>query len=282
MRIIIWVLGLALYAQPLFAITNSIPAKEQTLNAVVWMSAPAADGQGQVVNGFCNATFISNQILVTAAHCVAQAEALKNRKVQINIGRYYTIARPDGTVVSVGWKAFHQLNDLPAQFLIPNSLQKKIQSRGLKASVGPEEDFALIRLKDSLDLASFQVVPLKMMGQAQAKEILSKRRTSGLSVVSVNLISASSLDYRRSGAVSRWGLNSRGWIESKSQSRVEPGDSGAPLLAADGKEHFVLGVTKGRAETIFSNWDVFPTVDQRWCTLAASLSVADQQIVCPR
>ena len=67
------ILVLILMSSHIFALTNSILDDSPEFVSVVQIKSEAPDSSGESIPGYCNATFISKNILVTAAHCIKLA-----------------------------------------------------------------------------------------------------------------------------------------------------------------------------------------------------------------
>jgi len=240
-----------------WALTNSQPAVENFWNANVMIKSEAWDTEGQMtVPGYCNATFLSHQKLVTAAHCLVHAQVMKKFDIEIHVGEYKYITRPDGQVVRVGYVTKERLT-VSAQFHFLPSLARKIASQGFSTKVGPEEDMAVIELTE---LWGGQVPILFPKVLPKDKEALLQQNLSNqLVVLTVNFMEIASNDTKRN-ALLNVVSNSGAYFQSKSFPRVEEGDSGGALYYVEGNQYYLVGVVKGRAETYFSNWDVYSNV----------------------
>ena len=256
-------LGL-LISNPLFALTNSTPALEPQWTSVVQIKTEAPDSSGESVPGYCNATFVARNILLTAAHCVKLAYISKENLLNIQVGYYKYITRPTGQVVRVGYVPKSNF-DRHVNIEFPKSLADKIASRGEKAQIGPDEDFAILWWNEptpEINDMNF-TTPVSL---AEHNQIIKNIKGHSFKVVSINLFSEMSTDTKRISDLNTFKWNN-GYVHSKSQSRVEEGDSGAPLFVTINGMVKIFGVVKGKATTVFDNWDVYPAIHSHLCVL---------------
>lgn len=235
-----------------FALTNSQPALESYWNANVLIKTEAWDKEGRTtVPGYCNATFISNQKLVTAAHCVSDAQALKQFNVEIHAGEYFYKTKPDGTVVRIGYLQKDQ-KTVPATFSFLPSLAQRIQSQGFDVRIGPDEDMAVIQLAQPWDGVVQMSYPKVL---PKEKENLLRQNLSNKMVTVTLNMNEMSMDTKRNAVLNN--ISFSGYFESKSSSRVEEGDSGSGLYYVEGNQYYIVGVVKGKGSNFFSDWDAY-------------------------
>ncbi len=263
------------------SLTNSIAIEDNNFQNNLFISSAALAEDGSDVTGYCNATAISAQVLVTAAHCIAESLALAKNQIHVEVGSYKFVTRKtDGKQVRIGYVPFYK-KDLSAHFIVSKNLQKKLTENGPTAQIPPAEDVALIVLNDKLELdANFNyanVVPQKIW--SSIKNHLSAAQ---FFIVSTNYLEISSADFKRSATLNSFSFNSAGWLESQSGSRVEEGDSGSPVYINYQGHTYIVGVVKGLASNIFSNWDVLPTLSNKACDIARENAVATEvsNLVC--
>lgn len=235
-----------------WALLPATPATDSSFNAVVLLKIPGVDSDGYVVDGLCNGTLTSNDTLVTAAHCLAGSKLKNGEPITVEVGEYKYITRPDGNIVRVGYTTkFKHTSTVTAQF------PKGVSYDSLPNKISPDNDFVFIRLHQAISL------PEGFVFAKLWKAPLQQTTANSLFVVSINPVEyITTADTKQMAALNKVKfLNYQ--IQSQSNSRVAPGDSGAPLFASINGQSYLIGVTKGRAETIFSNWDVFAVWAER-------------------
>lgn len=251
-----------------FALTNSTPALSDSWTNVMQIRSDAPDSQGNDAPGFCNATLIHKNVLITAAHCVKLAYISGMKKIDIEVGQYkYITRRTDGQTVRVGYAQKYKLSK-DVHIELPIALADKIHRRGEKATIDPTEDMALLWWNEETpefnDIAVADIV-----SPSEHATILKNFSQTSLTALTVNPFSEMTLDTKRMATLNNFKWN--GYVYSKSLSRVEEGDSGAPLFALIGGKFKIFAVVKGKASTIFENWDAYSAVNPHVCQLARSL-----------
>lgn len=252
----------------LYALTNSTVAESPELAHVMQIKTEAPDSTGESIPGYCNATLIHSNVLITAAHCIKLAYISGQKKIDIQVGYYkYVTRKTDGKIVRVGYVAKHNLTK-NVQIALPTSLQDKLSRRGEKASIAPTEDFAILWWNEETpefsDIAVAEVVSL-----VEHNLIMTNLNSYPMTPVTINLFSEMSSDTKRMSTLSN--LKWKGYVYSKAQSRVEEGDSGAPLFVKIQNKLKVFAVVKGRASTVFDNWDAYSAVNPHLCQLVKNL-----------
>lgn len=251
-----------------YALTNSTPALSPDWGNIVQIRNDAPDSTGETAPGFCNATLIHKNVLITAAHCVFLAYASGVKEFEIQVGEYkYVTRKTDGKVVRVGYGQKYKLTK-NMNIEIPRSLIDKIARSGAKVKIAPTEDVALLWWNE--ETPEFANITLAdIVTPAEHASLINNMSKTNLSAVTINIFSESSLDTRRMATLNdyKW----KGYVYSKSQSRVEPGDSGAPLFATINGKNKIFAVVKGKATTIFDNWDAYASVNPHLCQMAKSL-----------
>ena len=111
---LILALGGIFFVSSAFALTNSIALEDLAFQNNVFISTAALDDKGGEVNGYCNASLISSQVLVTAAHCISESLVRSKNQVHIEIGAYkYVSRKTDGKLVRIGYVAFFKKDFAP-------------------------------------------------------------------------------------------------------------------------------------------------------------------------
>lgn len=253
---LVFAIGLLFLSFSTQALTNSTFADEVEFGTVVFIKSEGLDQNGEEALGFCNGTFISAQVILTAAHCIAQSEALQKRATTIQFGSYKYVQKPNGERVRVGYRATYEFVDLP-QFRFLPSVTEKIRRMGARVTVAPGEDIAQIILSKPVDLVALGLRASAVVSSGEWATIKNSISSYHPTVVSINYVAElTNNDSKKKAtlnALKVLGPN----IESTSSSRVQPGDSGSPLFVRIGTEWKIAAVTKGMAKSFFSEWDMF-------------------------
>lgn len=256
------------FASNSFALTNSTPALSPDWTHVMQIRSDAPDSTGDTAPGFCNATLIHKNVLITAAHCVKLAYISGMKKIDIEVGQYkYITRKTDGQVVRIGYAPKFKVTK-NVQVELPRTLTDKIARRGEKAVISPSEDVALIWWNE--ETPEFADITLAdVAGPAEHMNIIKDIAQTNLIAVTVNPFSEMSLDTKRMSTLNavKW----KGYVYSKSTGRVEEGDSGAPLFAMINNKLKIFAVVKGKASTIFDNWDAYSAVNPHLCQISSGL-----------
>lgn len=263
-----------LLATQSWALTNAVPAETPELESVVFFSALGYDPDSKdTVSGMCNGNLLSDRVMVTAAHCVYQSEVLKSWEIDIQVGEYIYRKAPTGETRRIGYMTKYR-ETVKARFIYSADLKRRLDVQGLRLRIGPAEDIAIVVFEKPLALkADFQFT--QIVAQREFPSIHSQLINYWPTVVTINPIEEiATTDTKRMARLDRI-TKSSSTYESKSTSRVQPGDSGAPLFARVGTQWKQIGVTKGRAETLFSNWDVYGVLDQKICQMAQQIPEAE-------
>lgn len=257
------------------ALTNSQREEHSLFQSVVFIKAMDVDPQGEESTAYCNATLLSPDLLITAAHCVKGNVAIAKFQVVIEVGNYKYAPNKDGGVRRVGYVPYLSQTSSYRAYFLP-SLAQKIARQGVRTAVGPAEDLAVLELAQPLSLAvDFPFV--KLISQANMQGLVDRVLQYRPTVVSINPFEEMSMDTKRSAQLNALSKTWSGYWESKSTARVQPGDSGAPLFVNIGGDWVLAGITKGRGETVFSNWDVYGILDKKICEIAKQIGDGSKQ-----
>lgn len=261
------------------ALTNSVIAENDTWSSVVQIRNDAPDANGESIPGFCNATFIGKNIMVTAAHCVLLSYISKVNSIDIETGYYKYVTRPDGQRVRIGYVPKNKFTK-HANIELPQSLVDKVNRSKYKTQIGPGEDFAVIWWDEETP----EITDLNFATPVTTNEhsqIIRSLSSNPLKVVSINLFAEPSLNTKRMADLNtiKWNGN---YVHSQSTSRVEEGDSGAPVFVTLNGQSKLFAVVKGRATTVFSNWDVYPSVTPHLCDINKKMPTHMKLSVCTK
>lgn len=261
-------LSLALIPNSSYSLTNSAVAEPLRWAQVIQIKSEAPDASGDTAPGYCNATLIHRNLLITAAHCIKLAVVSGQKKIDMEVGFYkYITRKTDGKVVRVGYLVRNYLSKI-MHIEVPRSLADKLARSGGKATISPGEDFAMLWWNEETpELADIELA--EVVTPAEHNSITSNISQYIFSPVTINPFSEMSLDTKRMSTLNmvKW----KGYVYSKSTSRVEEGDSGAPLFTTINNKLKVMAVVKGRASTLFDNWDAYSPVTPHLCQIAATL-----------
>ena len=258
------ILSVLFYSSYAFSLTNSVIAESDQWSPVVQIKTDAPDASGESIPGYCNATFVGKNVIITAAHCLLLAYVSKENLLEIETGHYKYVTRPDGQRVRIGYALKNRFQK-HVNIELPQSLIDKVSRRGAKTQIGPSEDFAIAWWNEETpEIADMKFSTL--VSPTEHAQISRTLKSFPLQVVSVNLFSVTTMDTKRMASLDKisW---SGGYVHSQSNARVEEGDSGAPVFVTINKQQKLFAVVKGRATTVFSNWDVYPSVTPHLCDI---------------
>lgn len=251
------------------AITNSKSEERAFFDNVIFIRSDAPDANGDTAPAFCNATLIAKNIAITAAHCVSLAYVSRQHNIEFQKGAYKYKIMPDGTKRKIGYVPnFQKVINVEIEF--SSTLKDKFDRSEYKAKIGPSEDFAVIWWKENIEEFN-QIEFAELVSPSEEKLLKSNLKNYELMPVTINPFSEMSLDTKRSSLLNNFKWTISNYVESKSNSRVEEGDSGSPLFINLNQKLKVLAVVKGKATTVFDNWDAYSPVAVIACEIDKKL-----------
>lgn len=241
---------LLVYLFPIISwgLSHSQIAIEPEWDSIAWISSEARI-ENDSTTAYCNATWISKDLLVTAAHCISHAYLLNNHNIVIELGSYK----------NHGFKgfAFNQRIEAKVEFIFLPSLLHRLKQNRYKTQIHPSEDIALIKLNEEINLKGQKLT--KLLPEDYYSSIQKNPLKYWPTVVTVNLFETLSHSNSRQLAL----LNQISWnqyFKSTSTSRIAEGDSGAPLFFRVGNEWYIGAIVKGRGKNYFNNWDSYASL----------------------
>jgi hypothetical protein len=271
-----------LFSQKVWSLSPSVPEEDLKFENVVSIALESYDKTGSVV-GLCNATLVSPQLAVTAAHCLSESWLSHISLVHLKVGKYKYVKRfRDGKTVRIGYVNFYDAT-VPATFFFTQALKNKMTKKFFN-EIPPDQDVAVIRFEKPLpldpDFSYASILP-----RLEFQKLKGSLPPNTFAAVSVNPIAEISTtdtkriayfnDVKFQGNLLRPG----GWFVSHSLARVEGADSGSPIFTSLNNTLYLAAVVKGEAHTVLASWDVFSPVTNL-CQIASENNL-DSKTFCP-
>jgi hypothetical protein len=253
----------------LFALTHSLPEENTFFNSVIFTKSDAPDSKGDTTPAYCNATLLAENIALTAAHCIQLAYVSGDRKIQIEKGAYKYFKTKEGEIRKIGYVPNATIS-IQSEIEISPSLKDKFDRLGFKAKISPSEDVALIWWHENSEVLKQDAYPT-IATLDEFKQITKNINNYKFLLTTINPFSEISLDTKRSAILDNLKWTFTNYVESRSSSRVEEGDSGSPLFVSINNQNKIFAVVKGKASTVLSNWDAFSSVSQIVCEIEKKL-----------
>lgn len=267
------ILFLLLFSVNAHALTNSTAAIGQNFESNIMIVTNGPDGKGGSTSSYCNATLITSQVMVTAAHCVKDAFALNDTNIKVHIGLYKYVVNLAGNFVRVGYVDYIQETFKAAYFFTPK-VKQEILIRGVKANVTPSDDTAVVILKEPLILKEdFRYA--EIVSRAELALFTNSVSKMYPTVVTINPMEEVTTSDTKKMAVLNHVNNKSGYFISKSSSRVKSGDSGAPLFVSAGNKWKLLATVKGEMHNMLSSQDLYTQVLPNLCVISETIGNSD-------
>lgn len=238
-----------------WAITKSQPAYHADNNFNVWMKIEGT-AKGESFSGLCNGSLIEKDLIITSAHCLS-GSTQNEAGVTVQFGEYRTLTGKN--TFSLFYPEVDVIKSKKIHFL-KSIDQKARQGKYVgPGAVGAYLDMALIELERPVDQTKIRVTPVKYVSAQEHATILSQPHKYFYVVLSTNLVTTMSTDYRR--YVEMTGINFKNVINraytipmynSLSPSAVEEGDSGAPVLVNIDNQWKLFALVKGQKRDLLS------------------------------
>lgn len=233
----------------LWGLSPSLIAKDPAWDSIAWISIEARI-ENDSTTAFCNATWLTHNLLITAAHCVSHAYILRNSDIVIELGSYQKH--------NFKGFAFIKRIETKAKFIFLPSLQNRLNQNRFKTKIHPAEDLALILLEKNFNFPFIKLA--KLLPLNYFNSIKNDPLDYWPTVVSINLFETlSHTDSRQMAKLDA--IHWSSYFKSQSITRIAEGDSGAPLFFRVGTEWYIGGVVKGRGENFIKNWDAFTSIE---------------------
>ncbi len=248
-----YLLAALMFLSPkMFALTHSVAAEDGLWSSVVEIEVDGKDQDGSLAPGYCVATLVRNNVLLTAAHCVSDALQMGIRRISVRTGHYVYHTRPDGSKQRIGYKPDPFVKTM-ANFLVRDR------------NPGPADDLAVVVLDQPMTLpADFPLA--QITSSAEVSAVRSHIASYSPSVITINsMAAADTTDVRRWAQLNSFSFTGSGYYQSNSVARLEPGDSGGPVFVKIGTQWKLLATVKGQAKSYFSDWDVYESIHDNLC-----------------
>lgn len=261
------------------ALTQSHPTNnEADFSAAVTLDLPLYVN-GIKESGYCNGILLSSKIIATSAHCLAATARDGFKEITLSWGQYRYFAKPH-FIKRVGFREQYRRNHHVHAFYFKKDMVQAIKKKPNTFRIPPELDIALIELREAPDL-NWNLIRLQKPWQIkklQPQELQARFPR----IVSINyLAEVTNTDAKKWAPLDQtFKLGSSTYFTSKGSSRVEQGDSGSGLYFWHQGAWVLAGLVKGKAENLFTNWDVFTGFDAEICSLLKTLGDANESIQC--
>lgn len=233
-----------------FAFKNSQPAFGSTASFNVFFEGQGIREDGETYHAMGNGSLIAPDLVVTSAHCLAGSMKQLD-SITVQVGAYIARSGPYGSSNDYH-RQLDKVKIKKVYFL--KSIDAAIRAGKLTGvnSIPASDDIAIIKLERPIDSTKVAVQPIPLATIADYEKVVANSSKYTYTAVSINVETSKTQQTKRYVQFSNMALNtllnlalSLPMWSTDLAHRIEPGDSGAPLLVNVGGAWKLFALSKG-------------------------------------